>query len=380
METLAAPGFLYTAAIFILVIGLLVFVHEFGHYGMARLFGIKVEAFAVGFGREVLGWTDRHGTRWKLGWIPLGGYAKFAGDMNAASQPDPALGRLPDAEKAALFQFRPLYQRALVVAAGPMINFAFAILIFAGFFMLFGQQVTAPVVGAVSPDSPAAAAGLKAGDRVLKVDGRSVSRFEQLARQIVINPGEPVTLLVERDGAEITKVATPKLVREVDRFGNEYQRGALGIRSGPDMEVIRHGPVSALWAGTVETWATTRMMWDTLVQIVTGRRSVDELGGPVKMAQFTGQSAVMGTSALISFMALISINLGFINLLPIPMLDGGHLFLYAVEAVRRRPLPPRMQEWAFMSGFALIMSLMLFLTWNDIASLGVWERLGAAAG
>lgn len=380
METLAAPGFLYTAAIFLVVIGVLVFVHEFGHYGMARMFGIKVEAFAVGFGREVLGWTDRNGTRWKLGWIPLGGYAKFAGDMNAASQPDPALSTLPEAEKAELFQFRPLYQRALVVAAGPMINFAFAILIFAGFFMLFGQQITAPVVGQVTPDSPAAAAGLQPGDRVVEVDGRRINRFEELARQIVINPGDPVTLLIERDGAMLDKVATPRMLREVDRFGNEYQRGALGIRSGTEVEIIRHGLFSALWAGTVETWHTTRMMWDTLAQIVTGRRSVDELGGPVKMAQFTGQSAVMGTAALISFMALISINLGFINLLPIPMLDGGHLFLYAVEAVRRRPLPPKMQEWAFMSGFALIMSLMLFLTWNDIASLGVWDRLGSLVG
>lgn len=380
METLAAPGFLYTVAVFLLVIGVLVFVHEFGHYGMARLFGIKVDTFSVGFGREIFGWTDRRGTRWKLGWLPLGGYAKFAGDMNAASQPDPSLSALPAAEKAQLFQFRPLWQRALVVAAGPLINFAFAILIFAGFFLLFGQQVTAPVVGAVSPDSPAADAGLQPGDRVLRIDGRPIERFEQIARRIIINTGEPVRIDLLRDGVATQVTATPVLLREVDRFGNEYRRGALGIRSGVEIEAVRHGPFSALWAGTVETWATTRMMVDTLVQIVTGRRSVDELGGPVKMAQFTGQSAVMGTAALISFMALISINLGFINLLPIPMLDGGHLFLYAVEAVRRRPLPPKMQEWAFMSGFALIMTLMLFLTWNDIASLGVWNRLSALGG
>ncbi len=380
MEPLAAPGFLYTITVFAVVIAILVAIHEFGHYGMARLFGIKVEAFAVGFGKEVVGWTDRHGTRWKIGWLPLGGYAKFAGDMNAASQPDPALNALPEAEKAALFQFRPIWQRALVVAAGPMINFAFALLIFTGFFLAFGQQITAPVVGAVVPDMPAATAGVQAGDRITAVDGRNVRRFEDVARAIATNPGEPVTLTLDRDGQTLEKTTTPRMLRETDRFGNEYSRGALGIRSGSEIEIIRHNPLSALWAGIGETWATTRMMWDTLAQVVTGRRSVDELGGPIKIAQFSGQSAAMGAAALISFMALISINLGFINLLPIPMLDGGHLFLYAVEAVRRRPLHPRVQEWAFMSGFALIMSLMLFLTWNDIASLTLWDRLSGTSG
>lgn len=380
MEPLAAPGFLYTVGVFAVVIGVLVFVHEFGHYGMARLFRIKVDTFAVGFGKEVLGWTDRNGTRWKLGWVPLGGYAKFAGDMNAASQPDPELAALPEAEKAELFQFRPIWQRALVVAAGPMINFAFAILIFAGFFMTFGQQVTAPVIGALVDDMPAASAGLQPGDRIIAVDDRRITRFEQVARLVAINPGEPVTITVERNGAPLDKTVTPKLLQEQDRFGNSYYRGALGIYSGPEIEVISHGPVSAIGAGIVETWATTRMMWDTLVQVVTGRRSVEELGGPIKIAQFSGQSAALGLAALISFMALISINLGFINLLPIPMLDGGHLFLYAIEAVRRRPLEPRVQEWAFMSGFALIMSLMLFLTWNDVASLSVWDRFGGTSG
>ncbi len=380
MEPLAAPSFLYTVAVFAVVIGVLVFVHEYGHYSMARLFGIKVDTFAVGFGKEVLGWTDRNGTRWKLGWMPLGGYAKFAGDMNAASQPDPALDALPAEEKAQLFQFRPVWQRALVVAAGPMINFAFAILIFAGFFMIYGQQVVAPVVGSVVADMPAASAGLEPGDRIVALDGRRVTRFDQIARQVAINTGEPIIITVERGGQQLDKTVTPKLLREEDRFGNQFYRGALGIRSGTDIEAIRHGPVSAIGSGVAETWATTGMMWDTMVQVVTGRRSVDELGGPIKIAQFSGQSAALGLASLISFMALISINLGFINLLPIPMLDGGHLFLYAIEAVRRRPLHPKVQEWAFMSGFALIMSLMLFLTWNDIASLSVWDQFGGSNG
>ena len=379
METLAQPGILFTLAAFALVIGVLVFVHEYGHYGMARLFGIKVDTFAVGFGREIAGWTDRRGTRWKLGWLPLGGYAKFAGDMNAASQPDPALEALPDAEKAELFQFRPLWQRALVVAAGPGINFLFAILLFAVFFMTYGHQYTPPVAGDVRAGTPAAEAGIRSGDRFVSLDGQGVARFEDMIRIISINPGQPVELVIERDGDRIEKTVTPKIIREEDRFGNSYTRGILGISSGQAV-VERRGPVSAVRHAVVETWNTVRMMADTLAQIITGRRAIDELGGPIKIAQFSGQSASLGLPSLIGFIALISINLGFMNLLPIPMLDGGHLFLYALEGIRRRPLNPRVQEWAFMSGFALLMSLMLFLTWNDLASFGLFDQLAGATG
>ena len=379
METLAQPGILFTLAAFALVIGVLVFVHEYGHYGMARLFGIKVDTFAVGFGREIAGWTDRRGTRWKLGWLPLGGYAKFAGDMNAASQPDPALEALPDAEKAELFQFRPLWQRALVVAAGPAINFLFAILLFAAFFMTYGHQYTPPVAGEVRAGTPAAEAGIRSGDRFVSLDGQGVARFEDMIRIISINPGQPVELVIERDGDRIEKTVTPKIIREEDRFGNSYTRGILGISSGQAV-VERRGPVSAVRHAVVETWNTVRMMADTLAQIITGRRAIDELGGPIKIAQFSGQSASLGLPSLIGFIALISINLGFMNLLPIPMLDGGHLFLYALEGIRRRPLNPRVQEWAFMSGFALLMSLMLFLTWNDLASFGLFDQLAGATG
>jgi regulator of sigma E protease len=379
METLAAPGFFFTAIVFVLVIGLLVFVHEYGHYGMGRFFGIKVDTFAVGFGKEILGWTDRHGTRWKLGWIPMGGYAKFAGDMNAASQPDPDLAPVSEAERAELFQFRPIWQKALVVAAGPGINFLFAILIFTIFFMTYGHQITPPVAGAVVQGTPAAEAGLKDGDRFLSLDGQNVARFEDVMRIIAINPGVPVDVTVDRGGQILDIAVTPKIVAEVDRFGNEYTRGMLGVASS-ERVVVQHGPVEAVRWALVETWGTVRMMWDTLVQIVTGRRAVEELGGPLKIAQFSGQSASLGLPALVSFIALISINLGFINLLPIPMLDGGHLFLYALEGVRRRPLHPKVQEWAFMSGFALLMSLMLFLTWNDLQSIGLWDRLAGVIG
>lgn len=379
MDAVAEPGIAVSALAFILVLGILVFVHEFGHYGMARLFGIRVEVFSVGFGREILGFTDRRGTRWKIGWIPLGGYAKFAGDLNAASQPDPALVALPPEERAALFQFRPVWQRALVVAAGPGINFLFAILLFAGFFMTFGHQFTPPVAGRVMEGSPAAAAGLRAGDRVREIDGRRVDRFEDMVRIVALRPGEPITVVVERGAETLRLVATPGTRTEVDRFGNRYVKGRLGIESGPPV-VERRGPVSALVWAVDETVQITRLMGETLVQVVTGRRALDELGGPLKIAQFAGQSASLGLASFISFVALVSINLGFVNLLPIPALDGGHLLLYAAEAVRRRPLEPRLQELAFLSGFILILSLMLLLTMNDLASFGLWEGLKSWAG
>lgn len=376
---MSPPGLPLTLAAFVLVIGVLVFVHEFGHYAAARMLGIRVETFAIGFGREIAGWTDRHGTRWKLGWLPLGGYAKFAGDMNAASLPDPDADPADPAERAGMFQFRPLWQRALVVVAGPAVNFLFAIFIFAAFFLAVGQQYTPPVAGQVLAGSPAAAAGLRPGDRFVEVGKRPVDRFEEVMRIVAINPGQPLEIIVARDGRRVHVVATPKVVRETDRFGNVYRRGMLGVASGPPA-LAHPGPVAALGAAVEETAATVAMMGDTLGQIVTGRRAIEDLGGPIRIAQYSGQSASLGPAALVSFIALISINLGFINLLPIPMLDGGHLLLYALEAVRRRPLDPRVREWAFMSGFALILSLMLVLTWNDLASVGLWQKLARIAG
>ncbi|MFN3371886.1 MAG: M50 family metallopeptidase, partial [Sphingomonadaceae bacterium] len=286
MESIAAPGVVFTALIFFIVIGILVFVHEFGHYGMGRLLGMKIEAFAVGFGKEVLGWTDRHGTRWKLGWIPLGGYAKFAGDMNAASQPNTELAdRVSAADRAVMFQLRPLWQRAAVVAAGPLINFLFAILIFFVFFMTYGHQITPPVVGQAIAGMPAAEAGVKAGDRIVEIDGRPVERFEDVLRTVSINTGTPIELALERDGQRLVKSVTPNLVEEEDRFGNRYTRAVLGLASG-EVVVVQHGPLDSLRWALIETRDTIVMMWDTLAQIVTGRRAVDELGGPIKIAQF----------------------------------------------------------------------------------------------
>lgn len=377
--TMAQPGFLFTLAVFIIVIGVLVFIHEAGHYLAARAFGIKADTFSIGFGRELFGWTDKRGTRWKVGALPLGGYVKFAGDLNAASEPDPDAAQLPPEAYAQTFQAKPMWQRALVILAGPLTNFLFAIIVFALFFMTWGHAFTPAVINTVAPDSPAAVAGLQSGDKILLLDGQTIERFEDVVRIVTINSGTPIEARIARGDTQKTLTITPKIVPETDRFGNHYTRGLLGVTSGGRV-VERRSPVAAVYFAVEETWLLTRTMADTLVQVVTGRRAVAELGGPLKIAQFSGQQASLGLPNLVQFMALISINLGFINLLPIPMLDGGHLFLYAVEAVRRRPLDAKVQEWAFMSGFAALVSLMLFLTWNDLASVGVWKQLSALLG
>lgn len=379
MELLPQPGLLTTIATFAVVIGVLVFVHEYGHYLAGRIFGVKADAFSIGFGREIAGWTDKRGTRWKIGLLPLGGYVKFAGDLNAASQPGPDNPHATPAERAVMFQFKPLWQRAIIILAGPVTNFLFAIAVFSVFFMTYGHSFTPAVVAQVVTGSPAANAGLRSGDRIVRLGGSSIERFEDVIRVVSTNAGTPITAVIERGAEQMRLTFTPKIVAESDRFGNKYTRGQLGVASGGRV-VEQRSPPAAVWYAVKETGLLTATMADGVVQVVTGRRSVEELGGPIKIAQFSGQQAALGLPNLIQFMALISINLGFINLLPVPMLDGGHLFLYAVEAIRRRPLAPKIQEMAFMSGFVALMSLMLFLTWNDLASVGVWQHIARLFG
>lgn len=374
-----SPGMLMTIIAFLLVIGPLIFVHELGHYLAGRVFGVKADVFSIGFGREIFGWTDRRGTRWKVAWMPLGGYVKFAGDMNPASTPTAEWLTLPAEERNKTFQAKPLWQRFIIVAAGPVINFVLAILIFAGFFWTFGEPRTPPVIQTVMEQSAAAEAGLRPGDRITSVAGRPVARFEDVARVVGIRPGEPLAIELVRDGEAMTVTATPHVDVLRDRFGNEMQRGLLGI--SPTGRVIEPLPsTQVLGAAVRHTWDVVVMMVDTMGQIITGRRSVKELGGPLKIAQYSGQQAVLGWLPFLEFMAMISINLGFINLLPIPLLDGGHLFFYLLEGVRRRPLPPQAQEWAFRSGLALLLSFMIFVTLNDLGSFGIWERLAGLIG
>lgn len=375
----AQPNLLYTLAMFAVVIGVLVFIHELGHYLAARMFGVKAESFSIGFGKELFGWTDRQGTRWKLSALPLGGYVKFVGDMNASSQPSPEMAAIPAAERRHIFAFKPLWQRAIIVAAGPITNFLFAIGVFAAFIAIYGHMFTPPVVSKVEANSAAAEAGLRPGDRVLELGGRDIDRFEDLIQVVTIHAGMPLDAVIMRGDQRLEMVVRPKVDVMVDRFGNSFERGLLGVRGARPVIVERQGP-SILYYAVDDTILLTRSIIDTLVQVITGRRSVKEMGGPLKIAQFSGQQASMGLPNFIHFMALISINLGFINLLPVPMLDGGHLFLYAIEGVRRRPLNPKVQEWAFMSGFALLISLMLFLTFNDLASFGVFEHLAGLLG
>ncbi len=375
----ASPGIVFTVIAFLLVIGPLVFIHEMGHYLAARACGVRTEIFSIGFGREIFGWTDRRSTRWKVGWLPLGGYVKFAGDMNAASQPDPAMLALPEEEREGLFQFQPVWKRFIIVAAGPLINFALAIIIFMGIFAAYGQPQTPPVVTGLVEGSPAEQAGFELGDRVRSIDGRPIDRFEELAETVIIRPGQAMHFDVLRDGSVVTIEATPESRVERDRFGNEARIGRLGIFA-EGSELRRLSPLEVPGAAVSRTGDMVEMIVVTLGQIVTGRRSVRELGGPLKIAQISGQQASLGFLAFFFFLAAISINLGFINLLPIPMLDGGHLVFYVAEAVRRKPVKPEAQEWAFRMGLAVLLSFMLMVTVIDLGSFGLWERLSGLIG
>jgi len=374
-----APGFPLYFLAFVAVIGPLVFVHEMGHYLVGRWCGIKAEVFSIGFGREVAGFTDRRGTRWSLGWLPLGGYVRFAGDMNPASQPTPEWLALPAAERNRTFQAKPVWQRALVVAAGPAVNLVLAALILAGFAHVYGTNQTPAIVGGVAPGSAAAAAGLREGDRLVALDGRGVDRFADVAMHMQLRPGERVRLDIVRAGRPLTAQATVGTVVQRDRFGNEYRIGRFGIASPPPVYVpvpIAQAPAE----GAKMVAGVIRQTLDTLGQIVTGRRSVGELGGPLRIAKVAGEQMSLGWPAFVGLVALVSINLGFINLLPVPMLDGGHLLLYAVEAARRRPLEPRVQEWAYRGGFAALLALMLLVTFNDLGAFGLWKGLAGLIG
>lgn len=374
-----SPGILLTVLAFALVIGPLVFLHELGHYLAGRWFGVKAEEFSIGFGREVAGITDRRGTRWKFCWLPLGGYVRFAGDMNPASQPSPEWLSLPAPERAKTFQAKPLWQRAIIVAAGPIANFIVAILILAAFAFAYGQNGTSSVVGGISPGSAAAVAGLQPGDRVTSLGGRSVETFTDMVKYTQLRPNEAVHIEFERAGQALETDAVIGQREERDRFGNSFKVGVLGIASSAPV-VKPVGLFEAPLVGIRQTGEIIQMTLDGLGQIITGRRSISELGGPIKIAQVSGERLVLGPIEFAFLLALISINLGFINLLPVPVLDGGHLLFYAVEAVRRRPVEPQVMEWAFRGGLIAILALMLLVTFNDLGGFGAWRNLAGLIG
>ncbi|HEX8841899.1 MAG TPA: RIP metalloprotease RseP [Sphingomicrobium sp.] len=362
---------------FVCALGPLVFFHELGHYLVARWFKVPAEVFSIGFGHEVVGWTDRQGTRWKVGWLPLGGYVRFVGDMGPAS--DPAdLNSIPPELRDRAFQLRPVWQRFLIVLAGPAANFVLAIIIFAAFFSFVGTPRT-NIVGAIAPKTAAAAAGLEPGDRILSVAGRETPTFDDIYNVVSVRPSETVAVTIERHD-QVQRISVTLGTDEVqDASGQTFKRGLLGIF--PSTKVSDAVPVyQAVPLAADYTWRLTRAIFDGLVQLVRGHVSVKQLGGPIKIAQVAGEGASLGALPFVQLLALLSINLGFINLLPVPMLDGGHLFFYAVEAVRRRPLSARALDWAFRGGLAVILALLVFTTINDLGSLGLWDRLQRLIG
>jgi len=360
----------YVAA-FLVVLTVLVFVHELGHYLVARWCKVRVETFSIGFGRELFGWTDRAGTRWKFSAIPLGGYVKMFGDADPASTPDASNETMTPEERAVAFHHKSLGQRAAVVAAGPAANFLFAIVVFAAVFTLQGQPFTPPVVGGVIEGSAAQRAGMQAGDRIVRINGEPIERFEEILRIVQLNLDNPLNIVVLRNGHEIDLTAAPSFVEETDASGNAVRIARLGVKSGGQMEFVQYGPREAIWRGLTETWLQTTGTLQALGQMVAGERRTDDLGGPLRIAKMSGDVAQGGLAAMIVFMAVLSINLGLINLFPVPMLDGGHLLFYAIEAVRGRPLGPRALEYGFRVGLVLVFSLMVFAFWNDLVHLGI---------
>ena len=379
MDIFSAPGILLnftlgTLVPFFFVLMLVVFVHELGHYLVGRWCGIHAVAFAVGFGPELLGYTDRRGTRWKLCAIPLGGYVRYLGDLNVASQPagQEALARMTPEQRRRSFPAASLWKRALAVAAGPAFNFIFAIGIFTGVFMLYGQERIDPVVTQVSEGSAAEAAGFEVGDRLLFADSTPIEAFSDLQRYVQPRGEREIVFRVERDGREIKLPATPDRIEREDRFGNRLTLGVLGIRADRNEQTVvteRFGPIGALGLAVKETGfvvsRTGSYLWDEVI----GRGETDQIGGPIRIAQVSGQVATLGIAALVNLAALLSISIGLINLLPVPILDGGHLLFYAFEALLGRPLSPATQEIGFKVGLFLILSLMVFATWNDISLL-----------
>lgn len=361
---------------FLFVLTIVVFFHELGHFSVARWFGVKVDVFSIGFGREIFGWNDRHGTRWKVSWIPLGGYVKFAGDENAASVPDrEKLAAIPEEQKAGLFHFKPLHQRAAVVAAGPVANFILAVVIFASVFMLIGRPISTPIVGGVVAESPAEAAGFRAGDRIVSIDGSAIESFEEIQRYVSTGTSE-LTFGVERDGQMLQLAATPRINEITDSFGNVHRVPQLGIQHGGTSEMVRSNPVVAVWQGMTQTAFIVERTFDYIGGMITGRESPDQLRGVIGIAQTSGQVATYGIVALLMLTGLLSVSIGLLNLFPVPLLDGGHLLYYAVEAVRGRPLGEEAQEYGFRIGLALVMTLMIFATWNDLSRLQVFSFLG----
>jgi regulator of sigma E protease len=358
---------------FLFVLSLVVFFHELGHFLVARWCGVRVLVFSIGFGPEIVGFNDRHGTRWKISAIPLGGFVKFFGDENAASVPDSARLAVMDAdERAHSFMFQPVAKRAAIVVAGPLANFLLAIVIFAGVFMLYGKQTMSARVDSVQADTAAAEAGFKAGDLVVAINGRPIENFTEMQRIVGANAGEPLAITVDREGNQLVLKATPALKEVKDNFGNVQRVGILGISRSMAPEDLKLHPVAppqAVVLAVQETWSVIERTLGYIGGVIAGREAANQLGGPIRIAQMSGQVASFGFVPLIQLAAVLSVSIGLLNLFPIPLLDGGHLLFYLIEGVRGRPLSERAQEVGFRIGLAIVLMLMIFATFNDIVHL-----------
>lgn len=380
---LSAPADFLTTYIlpFVIVLSILVFVHEWGHYIVARLCGVRVETFSIGFGKEIFGWTDKAGTRWKISWVPMGGYVQMFGHTDPSKDTENGEKRKPftQAEKKVAFYTQSVGRRSAIVLAGPAINFIFAIVVLAGMFAFQGQPYTPPIVGALLAESPAEKSGLKPGDKIIEMDGKPITRFEDIALHTALSMNSEISLkvlrMVKKDvwaKKPVTIRVTPAVITEVDRFGFKSQRGRMGIKSPVGVfETQPHTPLSAVTAATKQVWEISANTLKAIGQMISGRRSVDELGGILRIGAYAGDFAQQGVVSLIMFMALLSVNLGLINLFPIPMLDGGHLMFFAMETVKGKPLEDRFQEYALRVGLVFLLGIMLFATWNDLVQLKI---------
>ncbi len=366
------PDAVRTILAFLLVLGVLIFFHELGHYAAARWRRVHVDAFSIGFGRALLRWTDKRGTEWRVAWIPLGGYVKLHGQSPLDDTPE--ADRIPE-RAGQTFHDKPVKDRAIIVAAGPVANFVLAILLFAGMFATHGVPRGLTTIAGVGPGSAAERAGMQAGDVILSLDGTRITRFDQVQRHIQPRAGQEVQVRLDREGREIALTVVPA----AQARGDAAPVGVLGIQGGR-AQFERLGPLDALWAGTVQT---ADVSWQTLAgigEMFAGTRSAKELGGPIRIAEVSGEAATLGIVPLVNLMALLSVSLALLNLFPIPLLDGGHLMFYAAEAIRGRPLPARAQEYGFRAGFAVLICLFLFATWNDIAHGGIGRWVAGWVG
>jgi regulator of sigma E protease len=387
MELSSPIGIWIYPLAFLFVLTIVVFFHELGHFLVARWCGVKVDSFSIGFGRELFGYTDKQGTRWKVSLLPFGGYVKFVGDLGPASIPDrakleefAAAARAQGHDPDDLLHFKPLWQRAAVVSAGPIANFILGILIFAGLFMFRGETYIDPVIGKIQEGSVAEAAGFQIGDRVTKVAGRNIRDFDDLAMMVSMSAETEIEIVVVRDNQEVILKAAPRRIETEDDFGNKQRIGRLGVSpraAEEDFHQVRYGPGAALVKGTERTAFIIERTFVYLGRIFVGKEDARQLGGPIRIAKYSGQMAQVGLIAVISMIAILSISIGLINLFPIPLMDGGHLLYYAFESVMGKPLSERAQEAGFRIGLLIVLFVMVYATWNDLIDI---DALGKISG